>query len=121
MSDTKFLNFKGLKVGKDKNQRDTIAISFSQEQAAEIVEQIQANLSNERGVKVSLHYAEEEKPWGPGYNGFVIVNPIQAPGAGFKGKPGGAPGKFVPKAKPATGMSATTRAKAAATLNTEIE
>ena len=121
MEETKFINFKSLKLGKDKKERDTVQINLSQEQAADVLGEITKNAENPRGVKISLHYQEEQKPWGPGYNGFLIVNPVSEPGAGFKGK-GQQQGKFVPKAKTNnTATTAANKARAASALNTQIE
>lgn len=119
MADSKLISFKNVKYGKDKAGRDTTVLYLNQEMAQAVAEEIQANLGNERGVKIAIHATEEEAPWGgTKLNAFGFVNGISAPGAGFK-RSGGAPkGKFVPKSK---GMSPDTKARAAATLNTEVE
>lgn len=119
MADSKLISFKNVKYGKDKKGRDTTILYLNQEQAQAVAEEIQANLGNERGVKIAIHASEEEAPWGGmKVNAFAFVNGIDAPGANY-GRGGGAPkGKFVPKQR---GMSAETKAKAAATLNTEVE
>ena len=128
MSDSTLISFKNVKYGRDKAGRDTTSLYLTQEQAAIVAEEIQKNLGNERGVKISVHATEEDAPWGgKKINAFGFVNGIEAPGAnrGAGSRPSapgqGAKGKFVPKAPAAKGMSADTRARAAATLNTEVE
>jgi hypothetical protein len=129
MSDSTLVSFKNVKYGKDKAGRETTTLYLTQEQAAIVAEEIQKNLGNERGVKISVHATEEDAPWGgKKVNAFGFVNGIEAPGAN-RSAPGarpaapgqGAKGKFVPKAPTVKGPSAETRARAAATLNTEVE
>lgn len=123
MSESTLISFKNVKYGKDKKGRDTTTIYLSREAADAMAAEFEKNAGNERGVKISIHATEEDAPWGgTKVNAFGFVNGIEPPGAN-RGKGGfnnGAKGKFVPKA-PAKGMSSETRARAAATLNTEVE
>jgi hypothetical protein len=117
----KGVSFKSAKVGQDKKGRNTLQLNLSQEDAANLIEKLTALQGNERGIKIAVTYYDVEKAWGPAVSAFAYVDPIEAPGANYKGA-GGKPqqGRFVPKAKP-TGISPTNRAKAASALNTEIE
>jgi hypothetical protein len=124
MSESTLISFKNTKRGQDKKGRDTLVLYMTQEQAQTLMAQLEANIGNERGVKLALHSEDKEAPWGGmATSTFGFVNAIEAPGANYnKGAPaaGQGKGKFVPKAK-TTGMSATTKAKAASTLNTEVD
>lgn len=119
MADNKLLGFKRTMRGEDKKGRDKLTIYMTQEEAAAVIEEIQANIGNERGVKLTLHTEEKEAPWGGvALSTFGFVSAVQAPGQGGSFG-GGGKGKFVPKKS--QGMSPAARKAAAATLNTEVE
>lgn len=120
MSNFEGISLKNVKLSKSKAGRDVTTYYFSPEEVGKLIEKLTAVQGNERGVKISIHSQEEDAPWGgTKINAFGFVNAVEAPGANRGAAGGGqAKGKFVPKAK---GMSADTRAKAAATLNTEVE
>lgn len=116
MADGKLIQYKKTKISKDTKGRDKIVFYLSPEQAQVLAAEVQANIGCERGIKLSFHTEERETPWGVREpSSFGFVNEVSEVGTG---RPGAQPGKFVPKTK---GPSAATKAKAAATLNTEVE
>jgi hypothetical protein len=112
---------KKTKRGTDKKGRDTFTVYFSQEQAQVLLAEIQANVGNERGLKLAWFSEDREVPWSkqPEPSTFGFCNGIEAPGANY-GKGGGGGSKYVSKPKPGVASPAT-KSAAARTLNTEVE
>lgn len=69
---------KSTRAGKDKKGRDQLDISLSQEEAVKLLEELTKLASNERGVKLAIHYGEKQSEAGRSFlSSFFFVKAIQ--------------------------------------------
>ena len=77
---------KSTRAGKDKKGRDQLDISLSQDEAVKLLEELTKLASNERGVKLAIHYGEKQVESGKSFlSSFFFVKAIQEY-TGFQGK-----------------------------------
>lgn len=85
---------KSTRAGKDKKGRDQLDISLSQEEAIKLLEELTKLASNERGVKLAIHYGEKQSEAGRSFlSAFFFVKAIQE----YTGFQGGGAKSFKPK------------------------
>lgn len=69
---------KSTRAGKDKKGRDQLDISLSQEEAVKLLEELTKLASNERGVKLAIHYGEKQSESGRTFlSSFFFIKAIQ--------------------------------------------
>lgn len=85
MSENKFVGLKRASSGKDRNGRDFIKATFSQQDVGTLLEKLSANADNPRGVNLIITTYEKETNDGSRTftSGYAIVDGVQEP------KPGG--------------------------------
>ena len=88
MAENKFIGIKRVASGKDKNGRDYMKVTFSQQDSAALLDKLSANLSNPRGVNLIITTYEKETNDGSRTftTGYTIVDGVQEPRPGGYGQ-----------------------------------